>query len=222
MFFSATINYSLHTDNFFLDFLNDNTKRPILIDLTKNEQKKTVKELTQKYMLVPEKTKELYLIYIMKHFFKKKYTIIFVSSCRKCHFISMLFELFSFKVSTIHSKIPQKKRFESLEKFKGRINNILIATDVASRGLDIPEVDLVLNYDIPRNPDDYIHRVGRTARAGNLGMSLSFITQFDIDLVLAVENSIEKKLEEYKVNDDDVLKYLSIVSNGIKVVQMVC
>jgi len=143
-------------------------------------------------MLIPEKTKELYLIHVMKNIFKKKYTIIFVSSCRNCHFLSMLLELFSFKVSTIHSKIPQKKRFESLERFKCKLNNILIATDVASRGLDIPEVDLVLNYDIPRNPDDYVHRVGRTARAGNMGLALSFISQYDIDLVLAIENTIDK------------------------------
>jgi superfamily II DNA/RNA helicase len=69
----------------------------------------------------------------------------------------------------------------SLTKFRGSVANILVATDVASRGLDIPTVDLVLNYEIPANPKDYVHRVGRTARAGRGGVAISFVTQFDIE-----------------------------------------
>ncbi len=85
---------------------------------------------------------------------------------RRCHYLASLLEMFDLKVSKIHSKIPQKIRFKSIQDFKSRTTNILIATDLASRGLDIPLVDLVINYDVSRNPSDYIHRVGRTARAG--------------------------------------------------------
>jgi len=63
-----------------------------------------------------------------------------------------------------------------LKTFRNQAANILVATDVASRGLDIPTVDLVLNYDIPKNPDDYIHRVGRTARKGKRGLAISLMT----------------------------------------------
>lgn len=77
----------------------------------------------------------------------------------------------------MHGQMTQTKRLSALNKFKEGSRNILIATDVASRGLDIPDVDLVVNYDIPSNGKDYIHRVGRTARAGKAGRALNFVTQ---------------------------------------------
>lgn len=63
----------------------------------------------------------------------------------------------------------------------------MVATDVASRGLDIPSVDLVVNYDIPTNSKDYIHRVGRTARAGRSGKSVTMVTQYDVELFQRIE-----------------------------------
>ena len=74
----------------------------------------------------------------------------------------------------------------------------MIATDVASRGLDIPAVDLVINFDMPSNSKDYIHRVGRTARAGNSGRSITIVTQYDIEILQKIESLIGRKLDEYK------------------------
>lgn len=68
---------------------------------------------------------------------------------------------------------------------------------MAARGLDIPEVGLVVNYDVPRDPDDYIHRVGRTARAGRQGDAVTFVGQRDVDLVLAIENRVGQQLEAW-------------------------
>jgi ATP-dependent RNA helicase DDX47/RRP3 len=90
-----------------------------------------------------------------------------------------------FEALTIHGQMSQMKRLGSFNKFKSREKNILVATDVASRyyksykfkrGLDIPFVDLVVNVDIPQNPKDYIHRVGRTARAGKAGRAINLVT----------------------------------------------
>jgi len=90
----------------------------------------------------------------------------------------------------------------------------LIATDVASRGLDIPNVELVVNQDIPADPDDYIHRVGRTARAGKKGDSVSIVSEKDVERILAIENHINKKMDLLEeVNDDKIIKEsLSIVT----------
>lgn len=72
---------------------------------------------------------------------------------------------------------------------------------MASRGLDIPAVDMVINFDIPTNSKDYIHRVGRTARAGKSGRAITIVTQYDIEILQKIESLIGKKLEEYKDMD---------------------
>jgi ATP-dependent RNA helicase DDX47/RRP3 len=77
----------------------------------------------------------------------------------------------------IHGQMSQPKRLAALTKFKAGERTLLVATDVASRGLDIPSVDVVINYDVPANSKDYVHRVGRTARAGRSGRSVTIVTQ---------------------------------------------
>ena len=95
--------------------------------------------------------------------------IIFVSSCRKCAEISVLLQKMNIDCVALHSILNQTKRTEALNKFKSRISPVLVATDVAGRGLDIQSVDLVINFDVPRIASDYIHRVGRTSRADRAG-----------------------------------------------------
>jgi ATP-dependent RNA helicase DDX47/RRP3 len=89
----------------------------------------------------------------------------------------------------------------------GLNNLILIATDVASRGLDIPSVDLVINYDIPTHSKDYIHRVGRTARAGRSGRSVTMVTQYDVELFQRIEELIEKKMDLFVLEPERVLMF---------------
>lgn len=101
--------------------------------------------------------------------------------------------------------MSQVKRISSLSKFKAQEKSILIATDVAARGLDIPNVDLVLNFDIPQSHKDYIHRVGRTARAGKHGTAISFVTQYDVIDYQKIEHAINQKLDLYKAEETEVL-----------------
>lgn len=98
--------------------------------------------------------------------------------------------------------MSQPKRLGALGKFKSGGRNILIATDVASRGLDIPGVDVVINYDVPQSSKDYIHRVGRTARAGKSGKSITLVTQYDVEWYQRIEHAIDKKLDEYPLGRD--------------------
>lgn len=105
----------------------------------------------------------------------------------------------------------------ALNKFKGGSRNILLATDVASRGLDIPDVDFVLNFDIPSNGKDYIHRVGRTARAGRSGHAISFVTQYDVENYQRIEKLIDKKLEAYPCDENTVLVLLERVTEAQRI-----
>ncbi|CAB1420336.1 unnamed protein product [Pleuronectes platessa] len=108
--------------------------------------------------------------------------------------------------------MKQKQRFANLAKFKASVYKILIATDVASRGLDIPTVQVVINHNTPGLPKNYIHRVGRTARAGRNGVSITLVTQYDIHLVNAIEEQNQTKLKEYPVEEKEVLQILTQVN----------
>jgi ATP-dependent RNA helicase DDX49/DBP8 len=93
---------------------------------------------------------------------------------------------------------------------------------VASRGLDIPEVDIVINFDLPRDADDYIHRVGRTARAGRRGESICLVTQHDIVLLQNIEDKIKKKLQDYEpqAKEKNVLRLLNDVTIATRIAKM--
>ena len=119
--------------------------------------------------------------------------------------ITFILRHLGFNAISINGKMTQSNRIGALNKFKNGDRNILVATDVASRGLDIPNVDLVINYDLPQQGKDYIHRVGRTARAGKSGRSISFVTQYDVENIQQIEHLIEKKMELYPTEEKKAL-----------------
>lgn len=96
----------------------------------------------------------------------------------------------------------------------------MIATDVASRGLDIPSVQMILNFDVPINPKDYVHRVGRTARAGRGGQALSIVSQYDVQLILSIEEFINIKLDKINIEEDQVLEDHSTLMKIMNVVRI--
>lgn len=110
-----------------------------------------------------------------------------------------------FECALIHSQLEQRVRTNNLLKFKSNFCKYLVATDVASRGLDIPSVEFVLNFDVPKNPKDYVHRVGRTARAGRGGSSMTIVSQYDVKLLLSIEEFINHKLEKKVIDENEVL-----------------
>ena len=103
-----------------------------------------------------------------------------------------------FASECIHGGRTQTERVEALGKFRRGDVDILVATDIASRGLDITDVSHVVNYDIPEDPDDYIHRVGRTARAKKTGDAITFVTRHDGMTLKKIEKALKKKIKPEK------------------------
>jgi ATP-dependent RNA helicase DDX49/DBP8 len=97
---------------------------------------------------------------------------------------------------------------------------ILVATDVAARGLDLPDVELVVNYDIPSDPRQYIHRIGRTARFHATGQAISLVTQYDVGKIKKIEKHLGHELEEFHVQEADVNKLVGEVFASRKMAKL--
>lgn len=133
-------------------------------------------------------------------------------------------------ISLIHSFLPQLVRFNQLKDFRNQKTNIMFATDIVSRGIDIKAVDVVIHYDIPFDAKNFVHRVGRAARNAKLGLSVAMITQFDLGKVKEIEDILgEKMTEEYQdfeykksIEDDEVIKEgrLTRIANAKKLSEL--
>lgn len=172
--------------------------------------------LKQSYLQVPLTYREAYLhiLLLTARNVTKTSVIIFCNRTATANLLERLLRLLDHRVTSLHSLLPQRDRTDNLARFRASAARILIATDVASRGLDIPEVDLVINYDVPRNPDDYIHRVGRTARAGKKGEAITLIGQRDVTLILAIEARIGTKMDAFE--EEGVNIETRVVRDGLK------
>jgi len=149
--------------------------------LTHDEQKiKLIKSILQK------KKKEKALSHVL----------IFASSIKSVKEIKKMLNRSGFKASDMHSGLDQDQREETIRDFKNKKINILVATDILSRGIDIKGIELVINYEVPHDAEDYVHRIGRTARADNTGEAITFINSKQIrnfkDIEKLIENTIPK------------------------------
>jgi ATP-dependent RNA helicase RhlE len=104
---------------------------------------------------------------------------------------------------TMHSDKDQKHREQVLSRFKKGLLRVLIATDVSARGIDIPDVDFVINYDLPDKPENYVHRIGRTGRGTKKGQAVSFCAKEEKEMLEAIENYITKPVEVLKIEKTD-------------------
>jgi ATP-dependent RNA helicase DDX49/DBP8 len=178
-----------------------------------NNKKKRKTESSSKKKSDGDETSESFTL--------KSSMIIFVSTCNRCQLVHEVLLQFGIDCVTLHSLLSQNRRAAALGKFKSQISKVLVATDVASRGLDIPEVDLVINLDIPKSPTEYVHRVGRTARAGRRGRSLSIITPQEVDLVHAIEDFTKQEMTlSTEVQNKDIVPLLNPMAKAMKMAQL--
>eukprot|EP00741_Cyanophora_paradoxa_P015076 tig00020848_g14547.t1 len=179
----------------------------------------TVDTLIQQYLFIPAKYKDCYLTYVLNEIAGNT-TMVFTATCQNTQRIAILLRNLGFSAIAIHGQLSQPKRLSALNKFKAGQRQILIATDVASRGLDIPTVDVVINLDQPSNSKDYIHRVGRTARAGRSGRAISFVTQYDVETFQRIEDLIGIKMTQYPAEEANALLLLERVSEAQRIASM--
>lgn len=179
----------------------------------------TVDTLRQQYLFVPAQYKDCYLTFLLTEL-SGSTGIIFTRTCDSTRRMSLMLRNLGFGAVPIHGQMSQPKRLAALNKFKAGDRQLLVATDVASRGLDIPSVDIVINYDVPINSKDYVHRVGRTARAGRSGRAVTIITQYDVEMIQKIEALIGLKLELYPTEQESVLLFVERVSEAQRIATM--
>ncbi|RMZ68744.1 hypothetical protein GMOD_00002571 [Pyrenophora seminiperda CCB06] len=144
-------------------------EKPVFIDA--NPLSQMASKLQEGLIECAGTEKDLYL-YSLLMFYTKKRALVFTNSISAVRRITPFLTNLALPALPLHSNMPQKARLRSIERFKERPGSILVATDVAARGLDIPNVELVIHYHLPRAADTYVHRSGRTARAGASGASI--------------------------------------------------
>lgn len=206
--------------------------------------------LTQEYIFCPSHVREPYLVHLLHHapcqqakprsdaaqsVYRKgarkdvpvdddevalPMTIIFASRCRSAELLSRMLTELGIPNVSLHSMLHQSKRLENLQTFRAKRVPILISTDVGSRGLDIPDVQMVINWDVPAAWEDYVHRVGRTARKGKQGWAVSFVTEHDVELIQSIEEKIQTQLTERELPESKVLERLSEVTAAKRVAAM--
>jgi len=190
---------------------------PVKVEVSSKYQ--TVDKLLQYYLFIPLKLKEIYLVHIINEMAGNSF-IIFSSTCNGTLKLALMLRNLGFTAIPLNGQMSQNKRLGALHKFKSKSRSILIATDVASRGLDIPHVDVVLNYDIPTHSKDYIHRVGRTARAGRSGKAITFVSQYDVELYQRIEHLLGKKLPKYTTEESEVMAFAERVAEAQRFAKM--
>jgi len=138
--------------------------------------------------------------------------LVFVRTKVRAERVNLAMDKLEIKCETIHGDKEQNDRLLVMKRFKAGEFKILIATDVSARGIDIPNVDFVVNYDLPEKPENYVHRVGRTGRADKKGIAVSFCSLDEKPLLEEIEEYIGKPVEIMNINKQDYTETLAFTA----------
>lgn len=185
MLFSATLN------SYVKNLAWEYTLNPI--EITIEAENITVTEIDQELLHVSSDEKMKLLLGILKHETPES-VIIFCNTKRSCEVVSKRLCLNDLKSDFLIGDLPQSRRSQILKAFKSGELKILVATDVAARGIDVDNLSMVINYDLPVEAENYVHRIGRTARAGKSGKAYTFCSEQDVYNLPAIERYIEMQI----------------------------
>jgi len=168
------------------------------IEVSLNYKEETVETITQRVIEVNKENRGP----LLRHLLEKndwQSVLVFMSSKRAVDNIAAKFRKYDIKADSFHGDLEQEEREYTLNAYKDKKFRILFTTDIFSRGLDIDDISCVINFDLPRSPADYIHRIGRTARAGKSGLAISFIDHDDVEHFKLIEKRSKIKLQREQI-----------------------
>jgi ATP-dependent RNA helicase RhlE len=166
---------------------------PINVEIAVSKPSENIKQLAY---LVNDEHKDRLLEILMEQQGEVNSCIVFCSRKTAVKSVNRTLQKKGWKSRAISSDLDQKEREEVLSGFRNKKFNFLVATDVMSRGIDIDSIEIVVNYEVPKDAEDYVHRIGRTARAGASGLAITLINKFDVDGFGDIEKLIEKVIEK--------------------------
>lgn len=185
MLFSATLN------SYVKNLAWEYTRNPA--EITIAAENITVDEIAQELFHVSSDDKMKLLLGIISHE-KPESLIVFCNTKKSCEIVAKRLRMNGFESEFIIGDLPQKKRLAIMDKFKAGAIKCLVATDVAARGIDVNDLAMVINYDLPNEAENYVHRIGRTARAGKSGKAFTFCSEQDVYSLPPIERYIEKSI----------------------------
>ena len=185
MLFSATLN------SYVKNLAWEYTRDPI--EITIEAENITVSEIQQELLHVSSDEKMKLLIGVLRHD-NPESVIIFCNTKRSCEVVAKRLQMNDIKCDFLIGDLPQSKRLQILKQFKASEIKVLVATDVAARGIDVDDLAMVINYDLPVEAENYVHRIGRTARAGKSGKAYTFCSEQDVYNLPAIERYVEMSI----------------------------
>ncbi|UOF00107.1 DEAD/DEAH box helicase [Bdellovibrio reynosensis] len=213
LFFSATINPEIKKLAF-------SQVRSNAIRIQVSPEDPVSKNVAHFVMFVEMDDKRFFLAEYLKQNEEGKF-IIFVRTRVRAERVAKALERAEIQSLTIHGGNDQADRAEVMKAFRNGDCKVLIATDVSARGIDIPDVTHVINYDLPEKPENYVHRIGRTGRGFNKGIAVSFCSQEEKPLLEDVETLLTKKIEEIKVSKNSYQAIVAQPDLGLSLQEMV-
>ena len=185
LLFSATMSHGV------LQVISDTLRKPVFIEIGVRVPVDTVEQVV---LPVTSDQKTSLLVHYLTHHDPTR-TLVFCRTKVRADRVTSALKRHGVNVAAIHSDREQVERQQALDGFKNGEHDVLVATDIVARGIDVEEISHVINYDVPENPDDYIHRIGRTARAGASGTAVTLLSAEEGYLIKDIERLIGAEIE---------------------------